>query len=101
MRDRFVAETEADLAKGGEHVRVRAGKEFVVRLHSYGVELGLDDPWFRAVCLASAARPRERVPRDVVEARVRGRLVLGAAARRAPSASPRSAGIATTTTSTC
>ena len=48
MRDRFVAETEADLAKGGEHVRVRAGKEFVVRLHSYGVPLGLDDPWFRA-----------------------------------------------------
>lgn len=44
---RFVAETEADLAAGGEHVRVRAGKEFVVRLHSYGVELGLDDPWFR------------------------------------------------------
>jgi ectoine hydroxylase-related dioxygenase (phytanoyl-CoA dioxygenase family) len=49
MRDRFVSETEADLAKGGEHVRVRAGKEFVVRMHSYGVELGLDDPWFRAV----------------------------------------------------
>ena len=49
MRDRFVTETEADLAKGGEHVRVRAGKEFVVRLHSYGAELGLDDPWFRAV----------------------------------------------------
>jgi hypothetical protein len=49
MRDRFVAETEADLAKGGEHVRVRAGKEFVVRLHSYGAEVGLADPWFRAV----------------------------------------------------
>jgi ectoine hydroxylase-related dioxygenase (phytanoyl-CoA dioxygenase family) len=49
MRDRFVSETEQDLAKGGEHVRVRAGKEFVVRLHSYGVDLGLDDPWFRAV----------------------------------------------------
>jgi ectoine hydroxylase-related dioxygenase (phytanoyl-CoA dioxygenase family) len=48
MRDRFVTETEADLAKGGEHVRVRAGKEFVVRLHSYGVEIGFDDPWFRA-----------------------------------------------------
>jgi hypothetical protein len=48
MRDRFVEETEADLAKGGEHVRVRAGKEFVVRLHSYGAQLGLDDPWFRA-----------------------------------------------------
>jgi ectoine hydroxylase-related dioxygenase (phytanoyl-CoA dioxygenase family) len=49
MRDRFVSETEADLAKGGENVRVRAGKEFVVRLHSYEVRLGLDDPWFRAV----------------------------------------------------
>ena len=48
VRDRFVAETEADLAKGGEQVRVRAGKEFVVRLHSYDVRLGLDDPWFRA-----------------------------------------------------
>jgi hypothetical protein len=49
MRDRFVAATEEDLAKGGEHVRVRAGKEFVVRLHSYGVRIGLDDPWFRTV----------------------------------------------------
>ncbi len=49
MRDRFVSATEEDLAKGGEHLRVRAGKEFVVRLHSYGVEIGLDDPWFRAV----------------------------------------------------
>jgi hypothetical protein len=49
MRDRFVAETEAELAKGGDNVRVREGKEFVVRLHSYGVTLGLDDPWF-AVC---------------------------------------------------
>jgi hypothetical protein len=48
MRDRFVADTQADLAKGGENVRVRAGKEFVVRLHSYGVPIGLDDPWFRA-----------------------------------------------------
>ena len=49
MRDRFVAETEADLATGGEHLRVRAGKEFVVRLHSYGAAIALDDPWFRAV----------------------------------------------------
>jgi len=49
MRDRFVTETEEDLAAGGQHVRVREGKEFVVRLHSYGVTLGLDDPWF-AVC---------------------------------------------------
>ena len=44
----FTAETEADLAAGGSQVRVRAGKEFVVRLHSYGVDLGLEDPWFRA-----------------------------------------------------
>ena len=51
MRDRFVAETEADLAAGGEHLRVRAGKEFVVRKHSYGVEVGPDDPWLRA-CLS-------------------------------------------------
>jgi hypothetical protein len=49
MRDGFVRATEADLAAGGEQVRVREGKEFVVRLHSYGVTLGLDDPWF-AVC---------------------------------------------------
>lgn len=45
----FVSETEKGLAGDGEALRVRAGKEFVVRLHSYGVELGLDDPWF-AVC---------------------------------------------------
>lgn len=49
QRDRFVASTEADLAAGGEHVRVRPGKEFVVRLQSYGVELGPNDPWFRFV----------------------------------------------------
>ena len=49
QRDRFVASTEADLAAGGEHVRVRPGKEFVVRLQSYGVEVGPADPWFRAV----------------------------------------------------
>jgi len=47
--DRFVAETEAGLAGDGESLRVREGKEFVVREHSYGVDLGLDDPWFR-VC---------------------------------------------------
>jgi hypothetical protein len=49
QRDRFVASTEADLAAGAEHVRVRPGKEFVVRLQSYGVELGPDDPWFNSV----------------------------------------------------
>ena len=49
QRDRFVSATEADLAAGGEHVRVRPGKEFVVRLQSYGVELGTDDPWFKVV----------------------------------------------------
>jgi hypothetical protein len=46
---RFAAETEAGLVGDREGLRVRAGKEFVVRLHSYGVELGMDDPWF-AVC---------------------------------------------------
>src|SRR5206468_1080734 len=45
----FVAETESGLAGDREALRVRAGKEFVVRLHSYGAELGPDDPWF-AVC---------------------------------------------------
>jgi hypothetical protein len=48
MRDGFIADTESDLAAGGEHLRVRKGKEFVVRLHSYEVAIGLDDPWFRA-----------------------------------------------------
>ena len=32
--------------KAASIFRVRAGKEFVVRLHSYGVTLGFDDPWF-------------------------------------------------------
>jgi hypothetical protein len=49
QRDRFVQETEAGLAAGGDGVRVREGKEFVVRLHSYGVEVDGGDPWFRAV----------------------------------------------------
>jgi hypothetical protein len=49
MGERFAAETEADLAAGGEQVKVRAGKEFVVRLMSYGVDVGLENPWFR-VC---------------------------------------------------
>ena len=44
----FAAETEDALTTNREALRVRAGKEFVVRLHSYGVELGLEDPWFRA-----------------------------------------------------
>jgi hypothetical protein len=46
---RFVADTEAGLAGDREALRVRAGKEFVVRLQSYGVDLGLDDPWL-ATC---------------------------------------------------
>jgi hypothetical protein len=48
---RFVAETEAELAREGEGgasaLRRRAGKEFVVRKYSWGVQLGLDDPWLR------------------------------------------------------
>ncbi len=45
----FVADTETALAGDREALRVRAGKEFVVRLNSYGVDLGLDDPWL-ATC---------------------------------------------------
>ena len=42
----FIAETERTLAEGGSG-KVRAGKEFVVRAHSFeGVVLGPDDPWF-------------------------------------------------------
>ena len=44
---RFVSETESALKTNREALRVRAGKEFVVRQLSYGVELGLDDAWFR------------------------------------------------------
>jgi hypothetical protein len=48
---RFAAETEAGLARereGGEaELRRRAGKEFLVRKYSWGVQLGLDDPWLR------------------------------------------------------
>jgi hypothetical protein len=44
---RFAAETEHALASDGEGLRRRAGKEFVVRLHSYDGDVGLDDPWFR------------------------------------------------------
>ena len=46
--ERFVSETESALSGDGEKLRVREGKEFVVRLHSYEAELGDDDPWFRA-----------------------------------------------------
>jgi ectoine hydroxylase-related dioxygenase (phytanoyl-CoA dioxygenase family) len=46
---RFAEDTAAGLAGDGEQLRVREGKEFVVRLHSYDSEVGLDDPWFR-VC---------------------------------------------------
>jgi len=47
----FVVDTEAGLAReregGGSELRRRAGKEFLVRKYSWGVELGLDDPWLR------------------------------------------------------
>jgi Phytanoyl-CoA dioxygenase (PhyH) len=48
LGERFVSETEATLASDPDALRVRQGKEFVVRKHSYESELGLDDPWFRA-----------------------------------------------------
>jgi hypothetical protein len=49
--NRFLRETEAELAKEREGVestlRRRPGKEFVVRKYAYDVELDLDDPWLR------------------------------------------------------
>jgi ectoine hydroxylase-related dioxygenase (phytanoyl-CoA dioxygenase family) len=44
---RFTAETEHALANDGEGLRRRAGKEFVVRLHSYDGNLAAGDPWLR------------------------------------------------------
>lgn len=47
----FTATTEKGLEseqEGGEsELRRRAGKEFLVRKYSWGVPLGLDDPWLR------------------------------------------------------
>jgi hypothetical protein len=47
----FVTETEGGLAREREgdesELRRRAGKEFLVRKYSWGVRLGLDDPWLR------------------------------------------------------
>jgi len=43
----FTEETVAGLAGDGAQLRVREGKEFVVRLHSYDSEVDLADPWFR------------------------------------------------------
>jgi ectoine hydroxylase-related dioxygenase (phytanoyl-CoA dioxygenase family) len=49
--DRFAAGTSRELAAEAEGaegaLRRRAGKEFVVRRYSYGVDVTLDDPWFR------------------------------------------------------
>ncbi len=44
----FVSATEAGLAGEGGELKVREGKEFVVRLMSYGVDVDLASPWFRA-----------------------------------------------------
>jgi len=55
--DRFAQETEDALAReergeGDTELRRRAGKEFLVRAHSFeDVELGLDDDWF-AACIS-------------------------------------------------
>ncbi len=38
---------EAEESGGEGALRRRAGKEFVVRRYSYGVDVSLDDPWFR------------------------------------------------------
>jgi ectoine hydroxylase-related dioxygenase (phytanoyl-CoA dioxygenase family) len=44
----FVSATEAGLAGDGGELKVREGKEFVVRLMSYGVDVDLTSPWFHA-----------------------------------------------------
>ena len=44
----FVARTDRALAAGDTSIKVHRGKEFLVRLHSRGVDLGLDDPWLDA-----------------------------------------------------
>jgi hypothetical protein len=48
---RFVSETESALereAKGEQsELRRRAGKEFLVRKYSWGMQLGLSDPWLQ------------------------------------------------------
>ncbi|CAN5152162.1 hypothetical protein BH20ACT13_BH20ACT13_21860 [soil metagenome] len=55
--DRFAQETEDALEREGRgeedtELRRRAGKEFLVRAHSFeDVELGLDDPWL-AACIS-------------------------------------------------
>lgn len=45
----FVSATEAALAGEGDGLKVREGKEFVVRLMSYGVDVDLTNSWFN-VC---------------------------------------------------
>ena len=43
----FAARTDRARADGDPSIKVRPGKEFVVRLHSYEARIGPDDPWFR------------------------------------------------------
>ena len=69
-------------AAGEESGLRRTSKEFVVRKNAYGVSLGLDDPWLGAGRRAAHARPREHLPRALVEARVRRPLVHEAGRRR-------------------
>ena len=81
QRDRFVASTESG-PRGGRRARTCPAGQGVRRT---APELRRRTrprrPLVRRRLLAPPARPRERVSRDVVEARVRRRLVLGAAAR--------------------
>ena len=99
MRDAFVSDTEADLAKGGEHLRVREGKEFVVRLHSYGVSSASttrgSPPARRGGCSTSRTR-------TCACGRSSSTSTSGtpSPSRRTRAGSRRSSGTATTTTST-
>ena len=97
----FVSATEAGLAGDGGELKVREGKEFVVRLMSYGVDVDLTSPWFR--------RQRRRTgcstSRTPTSASGRSSSTSTCGTRclspRRPIECRPSAGIETSTTSTC
>ena len=103
--DREAGETRSSrrpkpaLAGDREALRVRAGKEFVVRLHSYGVDLGSTTPGSRRA--RRTACSTSRTPTSAC-GRSSSTSTSGTRCRSrpTPTASPPSAGTATSTTST-